>query len=140
MSYGSSTNVAALASTWTANGVFTDATTPTLAQVEAWIAQMSSTVDLALSGEGFVTPLTDVTAVAAAAAIVEGVVADLCHAAHKSGRFFTKNALESGISPIRAVSQELSDWAASNKVSFRTLGVATVTDAVGTHTASFDIL
>jgi hypothetical protein len=144
--YGSPINVAVLASTWTHNGAFEDAsiyneaTVPSLEQVEAWLEQFSQTIDLALSTEGFVTPLTNPTAMASAAAVVEGVVADLCHAAHRSGRFFTKKALESGTSPIITVRQELNAWVSGNAVGFRTLGVAIVVNAVGEHFASFDVL
>jgi len=146
MSYGLVANVEALAGIWTVNGLFLDvtacedATNPSLTQVEAWIEQMSSVVDLAIATEGMATPLTDTTAVAAVSAIIEGVVADLCHAANRTGRFFTKTSIENGVSPVRAVTKELNDWVANNAVGLRTLGVTTVADAVGEHTASFDIL
>lgn len=146
MPYGDVANVEVLASTWTSNGQFLDdsgcddATVPSLTQVEAWIEQMSSVIDLALASEGFETPLTDAVPIASAASMVEGVVADLCHAAHRSGRFFTKHALESGISPIMAVRKELNAWVTDNAVGFRTLGVLTVPNAVGENTASFDVL
>ena len=147
--YGSIGNVEVLATTWTNNGHFLDvdiydiysvATTPSLMQVEWWMIQMTATVDLALAVEGLVTPLTNPTAVAAVSAVVEGVVADLCHAAHKSGRFFTKSALDSGISPMRAVMKELNEWVAGNAIGLRTLGTLTVKNAVGDHTASLDVL
>jgi len=146
MSYGAVANIEVLASTWTSDGHFLDdsgcddATVPSLTQVEAWIDQMSSVIDLALATEGFETPLTDAVAIASAASMIEGVVADLCHAAHRAGRFFTKKALESGMSPIIAIRKELNEWVANNAVGFRTLGVATVTNAVGENTASFDVL
>lgn len=146
MSYGDVINIEVLASTWTSGGHFLDdsgcdnATTPSLTQVEAWIDQMSSVIDLALATEGFETPLTDAIPIAAAASVVEGVVADLCHAAHRSGRFFVKKALESGISPIIAIRKELNEWVTANVVGFRTLGVANVKNAVGETTASFDVL
>ncbi len=38
------------------------------------------------------------------------VVADLCHAANSTGRFFTKAALERGVSPMRAIRKELAEW------------------------------
>ena len=144
--YGTVSNVAVLASTWTRNGEFfdtdayLDGTTPSLAQVNIWLEQMSRTIDFAISNEGFVTPITNPTAVAAISGIVEGVVADLCHAAHKSGRFFTKKALESGKSPLLTIQKELNEWVAGKVVAFTSLGIPTTTNAVGSGTASFDVL
>ena len=144
--YGSVTNVAALASTWTNNGAFTngdiysDGTIPSLLQVEAWLVQMSAVVDSAIANEGFITPLTNATAVADASAIVEGVVADLVHASHKSGRFYVKRALESGTSPIITIRAELTQWVVDHAISFKTLGVPTASNIVGAHLASFDVL
>jgi len=144
--YGTVTNVAVLASVWTKNGQFTNAdaytvaTTPSLTQVEAWLEQMSQTMDFAISSEGFATPITHPTAVGAIAGVVEGVVADLCHAAHKSGRFYTKKALESGSSPLLTIRKELTDWVTAHAVSFQALGIPTVTNAVGNTMATFDVL
>lgn len=146
MSYGAVANVAALAGAWTNNGEFLDdgqyttATRPSLNQVETWLEQMSGVIDLALATEGFVTPLTETTAIAAVAPIIEGVVKDLCEAANSVGRFFTKTAIERGISPIRAVSKELNEWVKNNAVGLRTMGVTTKPNAVGESTASFDVL
>jgi len=144
--YGSVTNVAALSSTWTDNGEFTnddtyvEGTNPSLMQVEAWLEQMSSVIDSAIANEGFVTPLTNPTAIADASAIVEGVVADLVHASHKSGRFFVKKALESGISPMMAIRSELTQWVVDHTISFKTLGILNASGAVGAHTSWFDVL
>jgi hypothetical protein len=145
--YGSISNVAALALTWTENGEFTDgdiygdgASIPSLTQVETWMTQMSGVIDLALNGEGFITPLTTVAGLAGAASQVEGVVADLCHAAHKSGRFFTKKAMESGTSPIRTVNAELNTWVSSNKVGLLAAGERTTTSSIGKTSAFMDTI
>jgi hypothetical protein len=143
MSYGSLATIEALASTWTKAGHFTDSdpysggTIPSLTQVNAWIDQMSLVVDFAIANEGFETPVVNPTAVAAIADEVEKAVADLCHAAHKSGRFFTKKALESG---APSASAYLTTWVGSRITAFRTLKIPTVTNAVGMGSGSFDVL
>ena len=144
MPYGSVTNVAVLASTRTKNGVFSNpdiygagGTTPSLTQVEAWIVQLSHVADFAIAQEGFATPVTNPTAVAVIAHEVEKAVADLCHAAHKSGRFYSKRALEPG---SNLATNHMTEWVKTYVVAFQTLGIPTATNAVGDSMASLDVI
>lgn len=109
-SYGAVSGVAALTNRWTSSGSYNTTTRPTLAQVEGWIDQVSATLNVALAGAGFAIPITNADAKMALAAVVEAAVADLCHAANSSGRFFTNAALERGVSPIRVIRNEMSAW------------------------------
>lgn len=97
-------------------------------------------MDAALAGEGFVVPIENASVISAISGIVEGIVADLVHYSHRSGRFFTKRALEYGISPMRSIDKELADYASRKSNSFRVMGAATVVNAVGDTQAGFDIL
>jgi len=149
--YGTADNVAAMSSVWSRGGHFYDdddiyvtATVPSLAQVEIWLTQFSAVVDLALRVEGFNTPLVDDIAVGAITPIVEGVVADMVHWSHKAGRFYSKKMLESGISPIRAITKELNDWVAANLIGLQNSGVPGVPggpgSVAGKHTSSFYVI
>lgn len=108
--YGTAAGVAAYCTVYTTNGSFSTTTRPTQAIVEGWIAQISSMLDLALSGQGFRTPLTDTEAVSAATAIVEQLTSDLVKASHNTGRFFSENSMKSGVSFWRVITNDLNNW------------------------------
>jgi len=108
--YGTSDAVAALASTWTDNGRWTADTQPTIAQVEAWLVQVSGMMNLALQAHGFDTPIIAIGAVEPIDMVVESVVADLCHAANSQGRFYTERMIEHGISPITVINRQINTW------------------------------
>lgn len=137
--YGSATGAAALASMWTLNGVWVDTvpaygavaeivgTRPDLTQVLAWLDNVTGMVNVALNGAGFVTPVTQVTAVQAIDMLVNSIAADLCHAANSSGRFFTEHIIERGLSPMVIVNQQIGNWVAEWAEGFARLGVPRLT-------------
>jgi len=134
-SYGSAAEVAALSQMWTASGVFSTTTRPTLAQVESFIDQISGIMNIALSKQGFSIPITQEDAVMAIKSITNQLVSDLVQAANSSGRFFTDRALAAGISPLMMIRREISDWVLDQATGLVNLGVpqvgSTSTDYIG---------
>jgi len=135
--YGSTTEVAYLARMWTLDGSWTTATNPTAAQVTTWLTSVSSMVDIALQGAGFVTPVVLAAAVDAIDMLVNGIVADLCHAANSSGRFFTERIVERGLSPMIMVNHQIANWVAEWTTGLTQMGVPRV--SVPTSTQNFSI-
>lgn len=115
-------DVSALTKMWTTDGLYTENTNPMRTEVESWIEQVSAMVDLALAQEGFSVPVTETTSLASIKPTVSAIVADLCHAANSSGRFFTQAALERGTSPMFVVRREINDWVAVMASGFEQLG------------------
>lgn len=113
-SYGSVADVAALTQNWTVSGTFSTTTSPTLAQVEGFIDQVSGIMNVALAREGFSIPVTQADAVLAIKSIVVQLAADLVQAAHLSGRFFSERALDRGISPMMQIRKDINDWIQEN--------------------------
>jgi hypothetical protein len=109
-SYGSAAQVAALTRRYTTNGVYDGTTNPTLTTVEGWIDSASATINVGLAAAGFTIPITQADAKAAIAQVVVEAVADLCHYANSSGRFYTERALERGIAPMKVLRQEMAGW------------------------------
>ena len=124
MAYGSLAGVAALAKVYTDNGEFTDSacldclqdleTNPTKSEVTTWLDQVSSMMDIALAGEGFVIPITNATAILSIAMIVNQYVADLVKSANNTGRFATERARENGIEPMITIEKNVRAWANNN--------------------------
>ena len=87
-SYGSVTGVAALSRRWTNESeTFDLTTTPTLAQVESWIDQISSVINVTMAGCRYVTlPITQVTAVNMFGLYVNQMAADMVEGSHDLGR------------------------------------------------------
>jgi len=129
MPYGSAEGVAAFARSWTDNGEFLDpdvyieGTNPTLTQVETWLEAVSVMVDLALGSEGFTVPVTQESAIKALHQIVNTLVADLCHAANSSGRFFTERVLESGKSSMAIINADILAWVKAHTDGLIAMGV-----------------
>lgn len=131
--YGTVAGVAALSAQWTDDGEFTDldmlydpytpATNPTLTQVTDWLTRVSYAVDVRLADEGFITPVDVPEAVSDLSMLVEGIVKDLADYSHGSGRFYTKQAIESGLSPYLTIDKEISDWVARRSIGFINMGV-----------------
>ncbi len=116
-SYGTVEGVAALARTWTDDGVFldpeppyTEGTNPTLTSVVRWMDQVSAVLNTALSKYGFNVPLGSERGQMAAASIVEQIVADLVAYSNSKGRFLTERFVNSGISVWKAVRNDLDAW------------------------------
>jgi len=145
MAYGDIDNVAALARVWTDNGQFVDddlygngGTNPSKTQVEAWLAQVSGVLDLALATQGFDVPVTATLAIAAIDALVESLVVDLCHASNSTGRFAVTNGVDN-ISPLLQIRKELDEWVMLNAVGIEGMGASKSTTYVGRNVASFDV-
>lgn len=109
-SYGSAAGVAAYVGVYTAAGVFSTSTKPTLANVENWIDQVSALLNTALAKRGFNVPLTQADAALAATSLVEQLVSDLAQAANSSGRFFSERFLERGVSNWAVIRNDISAW------------------------------
>jgi hypothetical protein len=147
--YGTPAGVAALSAQWTDNGEFLDEdiydiyvkpTDPTLAQVTDWLERTSDTVDNRLADEGFETPVTAPQSIISdISMLVEGIVKDLADYSHGSGRFYTKQALESGLSPYLTIDKEISDWVARRSIGFVKLGL-TKRDYPARNDATFEVL
>jgi hypothetical protein len=125
-SYGTAAQVAALTPRYTKAGEFkADGTTnPTLATVEGWIDSASATINVCLAAAGFSIPVTQADAKAAVAQVVVEAVADLCHYANSSGRFYTERALERGVAPMKVLRQEMADWVEAQADGLELLGAA----------------
>jgi hypothetical protein len=144
--YGTAAGVAALSSMWTRAGLFYDdslydtATKPSLTQVESWLADVSSSLDICLSDEGFITPVVAVEVLPSLNHLVESIVKDLVDFSHGAGRFFTERRLEAGASPMMVIDKELSDWVKRKSVGLEAMGVPKRGDITGRKVATFDIL
>lgn len=138
VAYGDTARVAALCQMWTRDGEWYDpvaydlgppeiaeviGTNPTLTQVSAWLTQTSAMMDLAMSDVGFIVPVLVPAAIAAIGPYIEGLTADLCHAANSSGRFFTERIIERGMSVMIVVQQNINGWVKDNTQGLKNLGV-----------------
>ena len=123
-SYGSVAEVAAMTARYLIGGTFTTATRPTLAQVEKFIDNASSTLNVMLAKAGFSIPITQADAKAACAEIVIECVVDMCHAANSTGRFFTDRALERGLNPMKAIREDIASWVEAQAPGLEALGAS----------------
>jgi hypothetical protein len=146
--YGTPEGVAALSAQWTNQGewldvdiydIYSSATVPSLTQINTWLDQVSATVDIRLADEGFQTPITDTEIVKDIAGLVEGLVKDLADYAHGSGRFYSKQSLESGLSPYMTIDKEISEWVARRSIGLVKLGVNKRDDPARSD-ATFEVL
>lgn len=140
MSYGSASGVAGLSPMWTSNGAFTASTSPTLTQVNTWITEVSALVDTVLEDEGFLTPITESTAVSMLDLLVNGYTKDLVEHSRKAGRFYSKKALDEGLSPMLTIDKEIHEWLARKAIGLKALGCETNEDVNGRHVASLQML
>lgn len=138
MSYGTASGVGAMNALWSDSGSFTAATTPTSAQVNGWLDNVSAMVDTALADEGFTVPVVLAAVVKELDLLVEGIVSDLVDAAHRTGRFYTENILTRGLSPFITIDKEVHAWVQRKSVGFENQGVPKVD--TGRKVASFDLL
>lgn len=144
--YGSVQGVASLSSMWTNDGVFEDsylytvATKPSATEVETWLNEVSSSLDIALATEGFETPVTNVQIKPALDAYANSVVKDLVDYSHGAGRYFTDKTLGSGSSPMMIVDKETVDFVQRKVIGFTALGLGTIAGFVGKSTAGFSVL
>lgn len=128
MAYCTATDVAALTSVWTNNGVFDTTTEPKKTEVDAWIDQVSAMYDLALSNAFFVVPVVQATALETLRMQAASILADLVQASHATGRFFSEKVLERGKSPMMMVRDEINAWVDANATGLENLGVPRTRD------------
>jgi len=141
MTYGTVQGVADLSSMWTDGGSFSASTVPTSTVVSGWLEDVSNLLDTALEDECFTTPITVAEAVSMCDLLVEGIVKDLVDYSHGAGRFFTKKALDAGISPFMAIDEEIHDWVKRKTVGLEKHGVPrNESEVAGRSTASFAVL
>lgn len=124
-SYGSTAGVAGYTPLYTdaTTKLFTTSTTPTLANVESWIDQVSAIANAAFAAAGFSTPITHADAVLSIAGMVEQCVADLCHMSRSSGRFFSERSQNSSLSAMGQLRREIFDWVENNTRAFEEWGI-----------------
>ena len=146
MAYGTAAGVAALTPTFTRDGAFYDAgasdtaTTPTLAQVNTWLDEVSALMDNALATEAFITPVTDADVLPILNGYVQGIVHDLVHFSRKAGRFYSKRALDAGSSPFNLITSEITDWVKANYEGFVNQGVPQIDGVRPKSAASMTML
>jgi hypothetical protein len=138
MSYGTSAGVGGMSALWSDNGVFSVSTTPTLAQVNTWLDQVSAMVDTALADEGFSVPVTVAAVVKELDLLVNGIANDLVDYSHKAGRFYSERSLYSGASPFMILDKEIHSWVQRKSVGFENQGVPKT--ETGRKVATFDML
>ena len=121
-SYGTADDVAALSQTFTDNGVFSTTTRPTDAQVEGWINQVSSLLNIALAGESFTVPITQSDAILSCVSLVAETVRDMVAAANSTGRFFSERSLKSNLSMLAQIRRDITEWVESNASGLEEIG------------------
>lgn len=133
-SYGSLEGVAARCSVFTNEGLFDGNTTPKDERVIAWLNEISGYMNIALSNEGFVTPVVQPDAKNMLISAVEQYVADLVFASNSAGRFYTEKFLSSGMTPLMQLMREANDWINVNAGGLENIGVprrSTPADQIG---------
>lgn len=128
--YGTQEEVAAMAKIYTRGGNWVNpvpaappipadkGTNPSLLQVNTWLANISAQMNLALGQANFIIPFdNDVSpnAYKAISQYVVSLVADLCHYANSSGRFYSDKLVERGISPMQAILKDMIAWIGINE-------------------------
>jgi hypothetical protein len=136
-SYGTAAGVAGYVRVYTNNGAFDTTTNPTLANVEAWINQISALVNAALASYRFDTPVTQADCVLMLTGVVEQYTSDLCYAARSTGRFFSERSLNSKAGIMGQIKNEIYDWLADNATGMENLGATRSADDSGSGEAVF---
>ena len=119
-SYGAATDVAALTRRFTNAGTYDTTTTPSLAQVEGWIDQISATLNVLLAEQGFAIPVTQADCVLMLKNFVVTQVADLCNYANSAGRFFSEKGLKTG--PWAAIQKDAAEFLEHHAAGLAQLG------------------
>ncbi len=119
--YGTPAGVAAYVKRFTSTGTFTAATTPTLAQVTDWIAQVSAQINVLLATEGFTVPVTQSDCVYLLTSFVETEVAERVKAVNGMGRFVNEKERRSA---LRIIADDAKEFIETNKAGFAGLGAS----------------
>jgi len=131
-SYGTVAKVEALTRRYTnSSAAFDTTTTPTLLAVESFIDDLSDTLDVMLSTNGFTVPVTQATAKAMLGRLVVAYAVELVYLANSAGRFFDK---KNTANPLMVFEEEMSDWIERHVSGLERLGVArpnSLTEGIG---------
>lgn len=119
-SYGAGTDVAALTPRFTNAGTYDGTTRPTLTQVEGWIDQVSSILNVLLAEQSFSIPVSQSDVKLMLKTFVATEVADLCNYANSAGRFFQNQQFTTG--PWQAIQKEAADFIAAHANGIEALG------------------
>jgi hypothetical protein len=119
-SYGTANDVAALTSRFTSDGSYTITTVPTLPQVEAWIDQISATLNVLLAEQGFAIPITQADCVMMLKNFVATQAADLCNYANSAGRYFSEKGVKTG--PWAAIQKDAAEFIEQHAAGLAQLG------------------
>ena len=121
-SYGSTDGVAALTPRYAnAAKVFDGGTNPTLGNVEKFIDQVSSLLNIMLAREGFVIPVSNADAVLMLSMFVTEEVAQIVEGINGSGRF-GPGAKQVGRSRYQLITADVQDFIATNKAGIEAIG------------------
>lgn len=129
-SYGTVANVEALVPHYAGSGFDADSV-PTVAQIEAWIDQISDLANTYLAEAGFTTPLSTDYGATGLSAYITAAVADLVSYANGSGRFYTDRALERGYDPIGIIERQLARWIELHAEGFEKRGASRTSGGLG---------
>ena len=127
-SYGTASGVAAYVKRYTGTGgVFDSSSTPTLSQVETWINQISSQINVLLASNSFNIPITQTDSVLLITQFVESEVAELVKAMNNMGRLVNSRERRSS---VRVIMDEVSQFIDENRVGFAQLGASQKTSGM----------
>jgi len=121
-SYGSVAEVETLTQQYTAHGVYTAATRPTLTQVEKFIDRVSGMVNLVLAREGFAVPVSQADAKLALDELATEQAAFLCHEANRAGPYAPGSETLRGGSPFEVIRREIEGGIGKNGAGLAALG------------------
>lgn len=130
-SYGSVAEVAALARRYTSNGSFSTTTIPSESQVEKFIDRISGICNVLLAEAGFKVPITQADAKLMIDEFVVEAVADLCHYANGSGRFYSDRAIDSGRAPSSIIRTEFAAWIEEHAEGLEKIGATRTVSTIG---------
>lgn len=128
-SYGTSMGVASLTPRYAGNsGDFTSTTRPTDLQVNKWIDNISSMLNIILADHGFAIPIVQINAVIACETFVEEEVASIVEGVNGSGRFGPVGAQVGSQNRIPSsgrfgiVTSDIHNFIATNALGFERVG------------------
>lgn len=124
-SYGSLTGVASRAPRWANGGTFDATTSPTLAQVEGFIDEVSALVNIHLQELNFDIPIDQADVVLLMNMFVNDEVASIVLGLHGSGRFAPKSGKSAGKGESRFVRilNDLKEFLETHQYGLSKLGV-----------------
>ena len=121
-SYGSTAGVAALTPRYAhSSGVYDATTRPTITQVESFIDQVSSLLNVMLAREGFIIPVTNANVVLMLAMFTNEEVAQICEGINGSGRF-GPGQKQIGRSRYQLITADVQDFIETSKAGIEAIG------------------